>query len=75
MKTEYRVWWNSPRGFANEGDYVFGTKDDCDKLIDGNVHCALISKHRSLGAALGRDLLTFSPSYPRTLAGGSYRAQ
>ena len=49
--SNYRVWWNSPRGFANEGDYVYGSTQDVDALLDGTVHCALISKHLTRDAA------------------------
>lgn len=49
--SEYRVWWYSPRGFANEGDYVYGSKADVDALLNGKVHCTLMSKHRSIDTA------------------------
>ena len=49
--SKYRVWWFSPRGFANEGDYVFGSREDCDELLDGEVNATLMSKHLSIEAA------------------------
>ena len=52
--SQYRVWWVSARGFANEGDFVYGNKVDCDTLLDGEVHCYLISKHNTFEAAQAR---------------------
>ena len=49
--SNYRVWWHSARGFANEGDYVYGSKEDVDALLDGKLNCSLMSKHRTLAAA------------------------
>lgn len=55
----YQVWWISPRGFANEGKYIYGPEDACDKAtdpvwnsVDGRLHH--ISSHRTLEAARRR---------------------
>lgn len=48
----YSVYWISPRGFANEGDYVYGTAPMIDREVDdisqnfGKSH--YLSEHKTL---------------------------
>lgn len=52
----YEVCWISPRGFANEGDYVYGTTeqlaDEIDNGLADNGKWFDVSRHRSKEAAI-----------------------
>lgn len=56
MKSEYYVYWISPRGFANEGDYVYGTPDEITQELGSNRKAESLrqyveSRHKSLATA------------------------
>ncbi len=57
MQTVYSCFWNSDRGFGNEGQYIYGSAEDCktfaDKL-DDDAGFILVSNHRTLDAAKAR---------------------
>jgi hypothetical protein len=52
---KYSVVWFSPRGFANEGGYYYGTEAEAEKLhADYDQYRAkysFVSDHRTLDAA------------------------
>jgi len=52
----YRVYWISPRGFANEGFYLFGSIDETDRVAapyfdNPNSVVTLIAETRNETAA------------------------
>lgn len=52
----YCCYWLSPRGFANEGDYVYGSREDCETAVgrlnmEAGARVVRVSQHRTLGAA------------------------
>ncbi|WP_207540755.1 hypothetical protein [Sabulicella rubraurantiaca] len=52
----YCCYWLSPRGFANEGDYVYGSREDCEAAVQrldlkAGARVVRVSQHRSLEAA------------------------
>jgi len=56
--TEYAVYWASPRGFKNEGLYIYGEEQRaCDAAckvlneVDSEEAVELVSTHNSLAAA------------------------
>jgi hypothetical protein len=49
--TEYQVNWISPRGFANEGDYVYGVTSEVEEDAITAERDDFISNHRSLTTA------------------------
>lgn len=51
----YEVYFISPRGFANEGDYVYGTPEQIAEEIDSlneNGRLFFVSTHRSKNTAM-----------------------
>ncbi len=52
--------WYSPRGFANEGTYIYGTKEEVDNFFDehvaGDANCGwgCTMKHKSERTAIER---------------------
>lgn len=55
---KYKVIWHSPRGFANEGNYIYGDDKTLEELADtlgvwGNVNCEWteMSSHNTLDNA------------------------
>jgi hypothetical protein len=59
MKRNYACYWLSPRGFANEGTYLYGTIEDCRKAVEPyydntNSVYTLLSRHETIEAAQAR---------------------
>jgi ribosomal protein L44E len=59
--TEYAVYWASPRGFENEGLYIYGEEQQaCDAActvlneVDSEEAVELVSTHKSMAAAQRR---------------------
>ncbi len=56
MKTKkavYQVVWFSPRGFSNEGSYIYGTAEEIDAIECDPYQSVMtiMSNHRTLVAA------------------------
>lgn len=50
---EYAVYWYSPRGYANEGQVLYGTRTEFASLpIEGNVHFELIKRFKLQASAV-----------------------
>lgn len=58
-KLQYQSVWVSPRGFANEGSYVYGLKAEIEQLFERyrdseNAGWDHVSYHRTVDAAQGK---------------------
>jgi len=55
VSTKFAVVWFSPRGFANEGSYFYGTEAEMEKLHESydqyQSRYSYISGHRTFDAA------------------------
>lgn len=47
----YQVNWISPRGFANEGNYVYGVSSEVEEEAASAAKNHVVSNHRSLTTA------------------------